>query len=202
MKTDVYRFERAVSDLDGITEIAEKAASYSRLDEDQELKLMLLCEELIEMLPNLLLYGKGEFWIETKDKDFEIHSVVEADDLLTGTDRKDILKISKSGKNAAAVGVMSKIKAVAETLLANYALSNGVSGEVEYETDPLEFYDYGITDPFAQQDMWSLTTYKKKVKANTEGWDELERSIIANLADDVTVGILGGKVMITVKKKF
>lgn len=202
MKTDVYRFERAVSDLDGITEIAEKAASYSRLDEDQELKLMLLCEELIEMLPNLLLYGKGEFWIETKDKDFEIHSVVEADDLLTGTDRKDILKISKTGKNAAAVGVMSKIKAVAETLLANYALSNGVSGEVEYETDPLEFYDYGITDPFAQQDMWSLTTYKKKVKANTEGWDELERSIIANLADDVTVGILGGKVMITVKKKF
>lgn len=202
MKTDVYRFERAVSDLDGITEIAEKAASYSRLDEDQELKLMLLCEELIEMLPNLLLYGKGEFWIETKDKDFEIHSVVEADDLLTGNDRKDILKISKTGKNAAAVGVMSKIKAVAETLLANYALSNGVSGEVEYETDPLEFYDYGITDPFAQQDMWSLTTYKKKVKANTEGWDELERSIIANLADDVTVGILGGKVMITVKKKF
>ncbi|MBR1830897.1 MAG: hypothetical protein IJ784_00510 [Ruminiclostridium sp.] len=202
MKTDVYRFERAVSDLDGITEIAEKAASYSRLDEDQELKLMLLCEELIEMLPNLLIYGKGEFWIETKDKDFEIHSVVEADDLLTGTDRKDILKISKTGKNAAAVGVMSKIKAVAETLLANYALSNGVSGEVEYETDPLEFYDYGITDPFAQQDMWSLTTYKKKVKTNTEGWDELERSIIANLADDVTVGILGGKVMITVKKKF
>ncbi len=202
MKTDVYRFERAVSDLDGITEIAEKAASYSRLDEDQELKLMLLCEELIEMLPNLLIYGKGEFWIETKDKDFEIHSVVEADDLLTGNDRKDILKISKTGKNAAAVGVMSKIKAVAETLLANYALSNGVSGEVEYETDPLEFYDYGITDPFAQQDMWSLTTYKKKVKANTEGWDELERSIIANLADDVTVGILGGKVMITVKKKF
>lgn len=202
MKTDVYRFERAVSDLDGITEIAEKAASYSRLDEDQELKLMLLCEELIEMLPNLLLYGKGEFWIETKDKSFEIHSVVEADDLLTGNDRKDILKISKTGKNAAAVGVMSKIKAVAETLLANYALSNGVSGEVEYETDPLEFYDYGITDPFAQQDMWSLTTYKKKVKANTEGWDELERSIIANLADDVTVGILGGKVMITVKKKF
>ena len=202
MKTDVYRFERAVSDLDGITEIAEKAASYSRLDEDQELKLMLLCEELIEMLPNLLLYGKGEFWIETKDKDFEIHSVVEADDLLTGNDRKDILKISKTGKNAAAVGVMSKIKAVAETLLANYALSNGVSGEVEYETDPLEFYDYGITDPVAQQDMWSLTTYKKKVKANTEGWDELERSIIANLADDVTVGILGGKVMITVKKKF
>ena len=202
MKTDVYKFERAVSDLDGITEIAARAASYSGLDEEQELKLMLLCEELIEMLPNLLIYGKGEFWIETNDKSFDIHSVVEADDLLTGADRKEIMKVSKSGKNAAAKGIMNKIKIAAEMMLANYALSNGVSGDVEYDQAPLEFYDYGLTDPFAQQDMWSLTAYKKKVKTNTEDWDELERSIIANLADDVTVGILGGKVNITVKKKF
>ena len=66
MKTDVYRFERALSDIDGINELAEKAAAYSGLDEKQKLKLMLLCEELVEMLPNLLLYGKGEFWIETE----------------------------------------------------------------------------------------------------------------------------------------
>ncbi len=202
MKTDVYKFERAVSDLDGITEIAEKAASYSGLDEDQELKLMLLCEELIEMLPNLLLYGKGEFWIETKDKNFDIHTIVEADDLLSGNDRKEIMKVSKSGKNVAATGIMNKIKIAAEVMMANYALSNGVAGEVEYDSEPLEFYDYGIADPFAQQDMWSLTTYKKKARTDTEKWDELERSIIANLADDVTVGIIGGKVKITVKKKF
>lgn len=202
MKTDVYKFERAVSDLDGITEIAGRAASYSGLDEEQELKLMLLCEELIEMLPNLLIYGKGEFWIETKDKNFEIHSVVEADDLLTGADRKEIMKVSKSGRNVAATGIMNKIKVAAEMMLANYALSNGVGGDVEYDSEPLEFYDYGLTDPFAQQDMWSLKAYKKKVKSNTEDWDELERSIIANLADDVTVGIISGKVEITVKKQF
>ena len=202
MKTDVYRFERAVSDIDSITALAEKAASYCGLDEDQELKLMLLCEELIEMLPNLLLYGKGEFWIETHDKNVEIHSVVEADDLLTGNDRKEIMKVSKSGKNIAAKGIMNKIRIAAEVMLANYALSNGVSGDVEYDTEPLEFYDYGLTDPFAKQDMWSLTAYKKKVQSDSDDWDELERSIIANLADDVTVGILGGKVEVTIKKKF
>ncbi len=202
MKTDVYKFERAVSDIDYINALAEKAASYSDLNEEQQLKLMLLCEELIEMLPNLLLYGKGSFWIETENKAFEIHALVEADDLLSKTDRKEIMKVSKTGKNAAAVGIMNKIKIAAEVMLANYALSNGVSGDVEYDASPLEFYDYGLTDPFAQQDMWSLTTYKKKVKESGKDWDELERSIIANLADDVTVGIIGGKVEVIIKKKF
>ena len=37
MKTDVYRFERALSDIDGINELAEKAAAYSGLDEKQKL---------------------------------------------------------------------------------------------------------------------------------------------------------------------
>ena len=202
MKTDVYRFERAVSDLDSISVLAGKAAAYCGLDKQQEMRLMLLCEELIEMLPNLLLYGKGEFWIETNDKNVEIHSVVEADDLLTGEDRKEIMKVSSSGKNAAATGIMNKIRIAAEVMLANYALSNGVGGDVEYDTEPLDFYDYGLTDPFAEQDMWSLTAYKKKVKVDSDDWDELERSIIANLADDVTVGIIGGKVKITIKKNF
>ena len=57
MKTDVYRFERAVSDIDSITALAEKAASYCGLDEDQELKLMLLCEELIEILRHHIIVG-------------------------------------------------------------------------------------------------------------------------------------------------
>lgn len=202
MKTDVYKFERAVSDTGCINELAEKTALYCGLNEDQKLRLMLLCEEVTEMLPNLLNYGKGEFWIEAENKTLEIHSVVEADDLLSSIEREDILKVSKSGKNAAAVGIMNKIKIAAEVMLANYALSNGVSGNVEYDSAPLEFYDYGLTDPFAKQDMWSLTTYKKKVKSNTEDWDELERSIIANLADDVTVWIIGGKVEVVIKKTF
>ncbi len=203
MKTDVYRFERAVSELDGINELAGKAASYCGLDEKQELKLMLLCEELIEMLPNLLIYGKGEFWIETENKSFEIHTVVEADDLLSTFDREEILKVSKSGRNAAAVGIMNKIKVAAEVMLANYALSKGVGGDVTYDSPSLEFLEMGaFNDPIGYSDEWSLLTYKKKAKTQTDDWDELERSVIANLADDVTVGIISGKVEITVKKSF
>ncbi len=203
MKTDVYRFERALSDIDSINVLAEKAAAYSGLDEKQRLKLMLLCEELVEMLPNLLLYGKGEFWIETNGSSFEIHSVVEADDLLSSMDREDILKISSTGKNAAAVGIMNKIKIAAEVMLANYALTSGVSGDVTYDAPPLDFIEMGAyQDPVGYSDEWSLLAYKKKAKTEAAKWDELERSIIANLADDVTVGIIGGKVEITIKKVF
>ena len=203
MKTDIYRFEKTVRDIDVINELAEKAAAYSVLDEKQKLKLMLLCEELVEMLPNLLKYGNGEFWIETEGKSFAIHSVVEADDLLSSLEREDILKVSKSGKNAAAVGIMNKIKIAAEVMLANYALSKGVSGDVVYDAPPLDFVEMGACqDPVGYSDSWSLLSYKKKAKAEAEAWDELERSVIANLADDVTVGIIGGKVEVTIKKDF
>ncbi len=203
MKTDVYKFEKAVTGLAGINTLAEKAAQYCGLDEKQTLKLMLLCEELVGMLPNLLIYGKGEFWIEAENKSFEIHSVVEAEDLLSSLDREEILKVSKSGRNAAAVGIMNKIKIAAEVMLANYALSNGVSGDVVYDPAPLDFIEMGAyQDPVGYSSEWSLLSYKKKAENNPAKWDELERSIIAKLADDVTVGIISGKVEITVKKKF
>ena len=54
---------------------------------------------------------------------------------------------------------------------------------------------------------WSLLSYKEDVDGSSgedkdEAWDELEKSIIAKLADDVIVGVLNGKADITVKKSF
>ena len=58
MKTDIYKFEKDTADFDSISGIAVKIAAYNELDKKQELKLTLLCEELVEMLPKLLTYGK------------------------------------------------------------------------------------------------------------------------------------------------
>ena len=199
MKTDVYRFERAVSDIDSVTELAGKTAAYCGLDEKQKLRLELLCEELVEMLPNLLLYGEGKFWIENNGKNIEIHTVVQADDLLSGKDRSEILAVSKSGRNSAAVGIMNKIRIAAETMLANYALSVGTGGDVTCESS--DIMDE-LQDPIGYSGEWSLVNYRKTAVSGTDEWDELEKSVIANLADDVTVGIIKGKVEITVKKSF
>ncbi len=201
MKTDVYKFQKAVTDIDSISGLASKISAYNGLDKKQELKLSLLCEELVEMLPNLLIYGNGEFWIENHNNDYEIHALVEADSLLSSTDREEILSVSKSGKNAAAVGIMNKIKAAAEVMIANYAQTAGTSG-MNYPEANYAYYDMGMyVDPIGYSSEWSLENYRSEAKNDKEAWDELEKSIIANLADDVIVGIIKGKVEIIVKKK-
>ena len=202
MKTDIYKFEKAVTDIDSISGLAAKIAVYNELDKKQELKLTLLCEELVEMLPNLLKYGKGSFWIENEGKKYMIHALVEADSLLSSIDRDEILSVSSSGRNAAAVGIMNKIRIAAEIMLANYAQSAGTavitSPDMHYA-----YYDMGqFTDPIGYSNEWSLAVYRESAKSDETAWDELEKSVIANLADDVTVGIIEGKVEIIVVKNF
>lgn len=203
MKTDIYKFEKGTADFDSISDIVTKIAAYNELDKKQELKLTLLCEELVEMLPKLLTYGKGEFWIENEGVQYKIHALVEADSLLSSIERDEILSVSKSGKNAATTGIMNKIRAAAEVMLANYACSAGTSGAVYTADTNYSYYNMGqFVDPIGYTSEWSLALYKENAKADKDAWDELEKSIIANLADDVTVGIIKGKVEIIAVKNF
>ena len=62
--------------------------------------------------------------------------------------------------------------------------------------------DYGVD---GNSNHWSLSNYYFTVKKNDndlENWDELEKSIIANLTDDVTVGINGDNVEMVISKKW
>ena len=202
MKTDIYKFEKDTADFDSISGIAVKIAAYNELDKKQELKLTLLCEELVEMLPKLLTYGKGEFWIENDGSQYKVHAVVETNTLLSTPEMDDILSVSKSGKNAAATGIMNKIRIAAEIMLANYAQS-AVQTNTVYADTYYDYYNMGrIIQPDDYINQWSLSQYKENAKEDNEAWDELEKSIIANLADDVTVGIINGKVEIVAVKNF
>jgi hypothetical protein len=52
--------------------------------------------------------------------------------------------------------------------------------------------------------LWSLEQYRNdaKSKKESEAWDELEKSVIASVADDVIVGVKGKRADIIVTKKF
>ena len=77
-----------------------------------------------------------------------------------------------------------------------------------------DFYDYhgynmgfGYIDPDVAVEtgyiyLWSLFNYKTAVEAREDEYAELERSIVAKLADDIIVGVRGKKVEIVVKKSF
>ena len=207
MKSNICELNRDLSCLKTVLAEVEKVTAYNGLEEKSALRLRLLAEELCGMLSGLIENFSGEFWAENEKDNYELHVELKADDMSIEL-RDEIISVSKSGENAAAKGVMGKIRAVAETMLL----------KVFEPTDPApigQVFDYngfnmgfGYIDPALSQEAgyiysWSLSNYKTAVEETEEdAYAELERSIVAKLADDIIVGVRGKKVEIIVKKSF
>lgn len=192
MKTDVFKIDGENTELERILDETEKAAAYSCLDPKKTIRLRLLAEELICMLPELLEVFTAEFWVESENKKFELHISATLDDMLSAN-RDKLLEISTSHKNAAAKGILGKIRAAAEMVITDY-----LTLPPDFQAD---FYGMGmLPEPYYYASVWSLEQYRQNAKDEENAWDELEKSVIANLADDVVVGIKGRKVDIIVKK--
>lgn len=198
MKLKEYILKDPQDDHRFIPQEAEAAAEYIGLDSKMTLRLRLLSEELICMLPQLLSYGAGKFWIEVGENRAELHLSVSVDNSRY-YDVNKILSVSTSGKNAAAKGILGKIAVAVESLLGNN------ENIADYDSYGVWSRGLASTD---REAFWSLEAYKDAFsdedtqQSYSEDWDELEKSIIANLADEVTVGVLGGKIDITVFKNF
>ncbi len=198
MKSDICKLSLGAESLSALLGETEKAASYSNLEKKDTGRLRLLAEELVGMLPELLEFSDGEFWVENEGKNFELHTVLTPNEALTSDKREKLLEVSSSGKNASAKGIMAKIKLAAAFMMIDYE-TNVADVSLGYG-----FYHDGLSgvNSFSAQ-VWSLEAYRNKAKKEqSEKRDELERSIIANIADEVLVGIQGKKVEIIVKKSF
>ena len=207
MKSNVCKLNKDLTCLKAVLSEVEKVAAYNGLEAKKTLRLRLLAEELCGMLPGLVEKFSGEFWAENNGNDYELHVELKADDMSLEL-RDELISVSKSGKNAAAKGVMGKIRAVAETMLL-------VAFDPSIPVPDGEFSDYnGYNMGFGYIDntimyetgyayTWSLYNYKSAVEGNQdEAYAELERSIVAKLADDIIVGVRGSNVEIVVKKAF
>ena len=209
MKSNICVLNKNLSCLETVLNEVEKVAAYNNLEYKKSLRFRLLTEELCGMLPGLIEKFSGEFWAENDENNYELHVALKADNMSLDL-RDELISISKSGKNAAAKGIMGKIRAVAETMLL-VAFEPGNSMPLPIE----EFYDhhgfnmgFGYVEPAKAQQKgyiysWSLFNYKTAVEEQeTDAYAELERSIVAKLADDIIVGVRGNNVEIVVKKKF
>lgn len=199
MKTDIYAISNDKATIKLIFEEVEKSAKYNGLEKKNYLQLRLLTEELLGMLSELLNVGTGEFWIENNGNNFELHATIKTKKL-SAFDRENILSVSKSGKNAASKGIINKIKLITEGMIDGYFNNSHFMGDNDYYI----FYDMGTVVSNTYYNAWSLNSYKEYAEENkdTDVWDELEKSIIANIADDVIVGVIGKNVDIIIKKKF
>lgn len=205
MKSDVINVTNTGSGISAAMEQAAAAASYRGLSEKETLRLRLLAEEMLGMLREITGETEGQFWVESEGERFMLH--LAAHPIITAPMRQELMSVSSTGKNAAAVGVMGKLRDIFERAFD----SSGIDSTDYYLQGMLLSSTVDSLDAAADTGAlsWSLNKLKDqadKDKASSEEamevWDELEKSIVANLADEVSISIRGRQVEMTVYKSF
>ncbi|MBR0145334.1 MAG: hypothetical protein IJM25_01570 [Eubacterium sp.] len=199
MKSDVIHVNSNGEGSQEALAQAEATAVFASLTPKQTLHLRLLTEEMMSLVHAVTGEIEGDFWIEEEKKKFRLN--LRTLTVMNSKMRKELLDSSTSGKNTAAKGILGKIRDLLERCLepADGTLSNYYpSGWIYAGTDPSSI-------SMATADVWSFNQYREDVTKNSEAleeWDELEKSILANIADEVTVDIKNDVVTVTIYKTF
>ena len=196
MRSNICKIENGTKDLSAILKESERVAEYNGLTGKQALQLRLLCEELDGMLPNIIDDFSGSLWIDYDDGVCKINVSVKIPEL-TASKKRGLIEISGNKKNASAIGIVGKIRSAVEDFLLNEEeyVSSTSAGMLYPSAGCSEGVDYSY--------IWSLEQYRNTVNEETEtaAWDELEKSVIASVADDVIVGVKGSVADIIIVKK-
>lgn len=157
--------------------------------------LRLLAEELLGMVYGVLEVRKGSFWIEREGERFEIH--VSATPVSVGEEaKKRLMSVSTTGQNVLYQGVTGKLRMVLNWLSVGASDVSLTPNDIEMGLVP------GMLDSSAA--MWSLEQYRAEIarEQRAQDWDELERSVLSRLADDIRVGVGKEEILLTVYKTF
>ena len=184
----------------------ENFAWQIKLDKRDTLRLDLLVEETLGMVKTMLDDFYGQIWFVADGKACEIHFEATAD--MNANKKEELLAVSSTGKNAAARGFMAKLGDMISGALHGFGQTIDAYGQ--------ETVKYGIVHSPAPMSgnadmmtIWTLQTYRSDLDqarganlAAEEAWDELEKSIVAKLADDIVVGVKGDRIDLVIKKAF
>ena len=159
--------------------------------------LGLLTEEALGMANQILNVYNGELWVESTASGYEI--ILEA-----AVHEKDG---GKAVLTASPEGFMAKI---AEMLNCSYIFESIAEMPENLAGMLPDYMSYGIREEKETQawaGRWSLSAYRDNLRKRLEenpkaepALDELEKSIVAHLADEVTIGIHGHRIRLAISK--
>lgn len=184
---------------DKVLREAEKTAQYCELGQTHSLQLRLLAEELLGMVESLTGSYKGLFWFEAEDDvNFQLHLQIKKPE-----NSKAGKRISDTAaKNA--TGLMSRLKNVFENYLERYVDLDEYDFEERLDSGLIIDPENLVAGVTAQKDSvaWSLRAFEAAMPKASPEWDELEKSIILSLADDIIVNIKKGRADMVIYKNF
>lgn len=190
MKSNIIKITQSEDNLNQILVETQKASELASFNNKQALRNCLIAEEFVGMLKELSTDFDGEFWIERENLSFSYVAQIRINEAMDLRTKRKFIEISSAKKNMTK-GIMGKIRDIVENLL--------YPENAMYSST---FVAYQLETAVLLNDQWTLNKYKDAERNNAEPWDELEKSIIANLADDVIVSVKGSKVEVVILKDF
>ena len=207
MKSDVTKI---YSDLKGREEAmanAEKFAQYNEITGRNARHIRLLTEELVSMVHGIMDGLEADLWFESEKKDGGIlcRICLSSSKSVDPAQEEHLLSVASSGRNESAKGILGKIREA-------FRISAQYRNDGVYMTEYAalnSWYAMGggskdTANRYAKERMWSLMSYKESLSSDKESseeeWDELEKSIIGKLADDVKVWLKADTTEVVVEK--
>ena len=192
MKSDVIVVSSKGAGMDAAMAQADRTATELKLSHRDALHMRLLVEEMMGMIRSIIGQLEGKFWIETDDAAYRLH--LQTVTLMDTQQRAQLLSASSSGKNEAHRGIMGKLRAFFEPMPINetpsYLAETVIPGDRNGDLS------------------WSLDAYRERLRRRRESsedaqeeWDELEKSVVSHIADNITVSIRGYDVELVILKK-
>jgi len=200
MKTNTIKVNNKGNGTRDVINEVIKYCNYMELDKKSSLHLQLLGEETVSLINSVAGDFEGKFWIEDDGKLAKLH--LEAN-VMTDLDQRDqLLSVSKNGENIFSKGLLGKIRDMIDICMVNDSYPNSMYNMMSYGIG--SSYSNMTSDMIMTDMIWSLKVYSENIELQEEEkeqWDELEKSILANLADDVKIGVKSNKVVLEIEKK-
>lgn len=207
MKSDIITVGNDERFIESALEMCGQYVYQSGVDGKKATHINLLAEEVLCMARSMVGDFSARFWIEDEAGEYRIHLDAIAD--VDRDKKKELMSLSKSGKNIANKGLLAKIGGFFSDCMDNYDEAMALSSAADnYGYSFAAGVPAGSMMTLGASELWSLSRYRSGVegekedkKEAKEAWDELEKSVIANLADDVIVGVKDNHVTLIVVKK-
>lgn len=191
MKTEVIVVSSKGNGMDLALNHVDELVTQLGLNPKDTMHLRLLVEEMLNLVRSIIGQLECKFWIETTDERYQLH--LQTMTLLDREQRKQLISTSTRGKNEAHRGIMGKLRAFFEPL--------PIDDTPEYLLDTIDTMENGDL-------IWSLDAYRERLRKKKdtaagaqEEWDELEKSLVSHLADNIQVSISGYELNLIIYKK-
>ena len=189
--------------------IADDFLMLQDIDKKATIRRRPLVEETIGMVKAMT--GDFNAMVHLEDDNGEFRIVLTCKTLMDKEKKNSLLSVSTTGKNAAVKGFMGKISEIIENGILNF--DEVMKLNQEYGGGSVDYVSMGmgamgavhLAVPVDQEPItWSLSNYRNALEESSdkipskEAWDELEKSIVANIAKDVIVGVKKDRVDLTI----